>query len=53
LATARKLKVELKLFVEVRKVEPIRVLIADDHPVVREGLSAMLGKRGWSQDISS
>lgn len=29
-------------------MEPIKVLIADDHPVVREGLSAMLGKE---QDI--
>lgn len=29
-------------------MEPIRILIADDHPVVREGLSAMLSKE---QDI--
>jgi len=32
-------------------MEPIRVLIADDHPVVREGLSAMLSKENDIQVV--
>jgi len=29
----------------VEKTSPIRVLIADDHPVIREGLTALLNRR--------
>jgi two-component system NarL family response regulator len=29
----------------VEKTSPIRVLVADDHPVVREGLTALLNRR--------
>jgi len=29
----------------VEKTSPITILIADDHPVVREGLTALLNRR--------
>ena len=31
--------------VTMNPVAPIRILIADDHPVVREGLAAMIKRR--------
>ena len=29
----------------MEKISPIRILIADDHPVVREGLAALINHR--------